>query len=63
MNTQIRIQQNKLKNKYKQLIELAYNLRQSDASLSDVLEYQAILLNNKIDRLKYLNRERNQSII
>ena len=63
MNTQIRIQQNKLKNKYKQLIELAYNLRQSDASLSDFLEYQAILLHNRIDKLKYLNRERNQSII
>lgn len=58
MNAKIRIQQNKLKNKYKQLIELAYNLKQSDASLSDALEYKAILLNNKINRLKYLYSER-----
>ena len=63
MNTQIKIQQNKLKNKYKQLIELAYNLRQSDASLSDVIEYQAILLDNKINRLKYLYREQSQSVL
>ncbi len=63
MNTQIKIQQNKLKNKYKQLIELAYNLRQSDASLSDVIEYQAILLHNKINRLKYLYREQSQSAL
>lgn len=63
MNTQIKIQQNKLKNKYKQLIELAYNLRQSDASLSDVIEYQAILLLNKINRLKYLYREQSQSTL
>ena len=57
MNAQVKIQLKKLKTKYKQLIELAYNIKQSDASLSDVLEYQAILLHNKIDRLKYLNRE------
>ncbi|WP_235835805.1 Lacal_2735 family protein [Cognatitamlana onchidii] len=56
MNTQLKIQLDKLKSKYKQLIELAYNLRQADASLSDSLEYQAILLHNKINRLKYLNR-------
>ncbi|WP_298536394.1 Lacal_2735 family protein [uncultured Algibacter sp.] len=63
MNTLIKNHQRKLKNKYKQLIELAYNLKQSDASLSDALEYQAILLHNKINRLKYLNREQSQSII
>lgn len=63
MNTQIKIQQNRLKDKYKQLIELAYNLRQSDASLSDVLEYQAILLHNKINRLKYLCSNQSQSAL
>jgi len=63
MNTQVKIHQNNLKNKYKQLIELAYNLRQSDASLSDALEYQAILLLNKINRLKYMSRENSHSVI
>lgn len=63
MNTLIKNHRKKLKNKYKQLIELAYNLKQSDASLSDTLEYQAILLDNKINRLKYLCREQSQSVI
>jgi hypothetical protein len=63
MNTQINIQLQKLKHKYKQLVELAYNLRQSDASLSDLLEYQAILLNNKISRLKYLCSEQSTSCV
>ena len=63
MNTLLKNHQKKLKKKYKQLIELAYNLKQSDASLSDALEYKAILLHNKINRLKYLNREPSQSII
>lgn len=31
----------RLENKYKQLIESAYNLRQSDDSLSDVFYYEA----------------------
>ena len=63
MDTQVKIQQNRLKDKYKQLIELAYNLRQSDTSLSDVLEYQAILLHNKINRLKYLYGDQSQSAL
>lgn len=63
MNTQVKIQQNRLKDKYKQLIELAYNLRQSDTSLSDALEYQAILLHNKINRFKYLYGDQSQSAL
>jgi hypothetical protein len=50
-------QQKKLNNKYKQLIEEAYNLRQTDSALSDISEYKAIQLLHKINRLRYLNRE------
>ena len=50
-------QQNKLNNKYKQLIEEAYNLMQTDHALSDISEYKAIQLLHKINRLRYLNRE------
>jgi len=49
--------QNKLFNKYKQLIEEAYNLRQTDHALSDISEYKAIQLLHQINRLRYLNRE------
>lgn len=54
--------QNKLNNKYKQLIEEAYNLRQTDHALSDISEYKAIQLLHQINRLRYLNREPQQSI-
>lgn len=50
-------QQNKLNSKYKQLIEEAYNLSQTDSALSDISEYKAIQLLHKINRLRYLNRE------
>lgn len=53
----IRIDQEKLKNKYKLLIEQAYNLRQTDSAQSDISEYMAIKLLNKLNRLKYLSRE------
>lgn len=43
--------------KYKQLIEQAYNFKQTDHELSDISEYKAIKLLNKLNRLKYLNRE------
>jgi len=49
--------QNKLQNRYKQLIEQAYNLRQTDCAMSDISEYKAIKLLHKLNRLKYLNRE------
>ena len=52
--------QNKLSNKYKQLMEEAYNLRQTDHALSDISEYKAIQLLHKINRLRYLNREPQQ---
>ncbi|HAB26376.1 MAG: hypothetical protein CMP05_04430 [Xanthomarina sp.] len=54
-----KIKQNqiKLQNRYKQLIEQAYNLRETDSALSDISEFKAIKLLNKLNRLKYLNRE------
>ena len=48
--------QKKLNKRYKQLIERAYNFRQTDAAISDISEYQAIKLLNKLNRLKYLHR-------
>ena len=54
--------QNKLSNRYKQLIEEAYNLRQTDHALSDISVYKAIQLLHKINRLRYLNREPQQPI-
>ncbi|PTM09113.1 MAG: hypothetical protein DA407_06540 [Bacteroidetes bacterium] len=54
--------QNKLSNRYKQLIEEAYNLRQTDHALSDISEYKAIQLLHKINRLRYLNRGPQQPI-
>ena len=52
----IKNQQIKLNVKYKQLVEQAYNFRQSDSALSDISEYKAIELLNKLNRLKYLSR-------
>ncbi|WP_346883631.1 Lacal_2735 family protein [uncultured Algibacter sp.] len=47
--------QAKLKARYKEMIEQAYNFRQTDAPLSDISEYRAIKLLNKLNRLKYLS--------
>ena len=59
----IRIDQEKLKNKYKLLIEQAYNLRQTDSAQSDISEYMAIKLLNKLNRLKYLSREQQKTLV
>lgn len=55
--TEIRKHQLKLQQQYKQLIEQAYNLRQTDSALSDISEYKAIKLLNKLNRLRYLSRD------
>lgn len=55
--TEIKSHQLKLQLRYKQLIEQAYNFRQTDHALSDISEYKAIKLLNKLNRLKYLNRD------
>ena len=53
----IKSHQNKLNKKYKELVEEAYNLRQIDSALSDISEFKAIKLLDKLNRLKYLSRE------
>lgn len=55
--SEIKAHQLKLQNRYKHLIEQAYNVRQTDHALSDISEYKAIKLLNKLNRLKYLSRE------
>lgn len=59
----IKTHQDKLSLKYKQLVEQAYNFRQTDSALSDISEYKAIKLLNKLNRLKYLQREQFQSAV
>ncbi|SHJ02137.1 Lacal_2735 family protein [Algibacter luteus] len=54
--------QEELNSKYKKLVEQAYNFRQTDSALSDISEYKAIKLLNKLNRLKFLAREQYQSI-
>ena len=58
----IKSRQIKLNKKYKKLVEQAYNFRQTDSALSDISEYNAIKLLNKLNRLKYLSREFKQSV-
>ncbi|WP_223033096.1 Lacal_2735 family protein [Hanstruepera marina] len=55
--TEIKKQKIKLQKRYKQLIEQAYNLRQTDSAESDISEYQAIQLLDKLNRLSYLHRD------
>ncbi|WP_179374318.1 Lacal_2735 family protein [Winogradskyella wichelsiae] len=50
----------KLKQKYNQLIEDAYNLRQSDHALSDFSEYKATKILYKINKLEFLVRNSNR---
>ncbi|WP_299778693.1 Lacal_2735 family protein [uncultured Formosa sp.] len=52
----IKKNQQKLARRYKQLMEQAYNFRQTDSEMSDISEFQAIKLLNKLNRLKYLQR-------
>ena len=59
----IKNHQTKLKERYKVLIEQAYNFRQTDSALSDISEFKAIKLLNKLNRLKYLYREQNQTTV
>ncbi|WP_111683456.1 Lacal_2735 family protein [Winogradskyella tangerina] len=46
--------QSKLKQKYLQLIEDAYNLRQSDHALSDISEYRATIVLHELNKLKFI---------
>ncbi|PWK18293.1 Lacal_2735 family protein [Xanthomarina spongicola] len=55
--SELKANQIRLQQRYKQLIEQAYNLRQTDCAMSDISEFRAIKLLNKLNRLKYLSRE------
>lgn len=53
----IKHQKSVLNKRYKELIEQAYNFRQTDSALSDISEYRAIKLLHKINKLNYLSRD------
>ena len=53
----IKSHQEKLIKQYRVLVEQAYNFRQTDSAVSDISEFKAIKLLNKINKLKYLARE------
>ncbi len=55
--SEIKEHQLKLQRRYKQLVEQAYNFRQTDSALSDLSEFKAIKLLNKLNQLKFLNRD------
>ena len=61
-SSEIKENKSKLHKQYKQLIEDAYNFRQTDSALSDILEYNSLKLLDKLNRLKYLSREPLQTI-
>ena len=50
----------KLQKRYKSLMEQAYNLRQTDSAESDISEFDAIKLLDKLNKLKYLYRDPSQ---
>lgn len=54
----IKKNQSKLNKQYKELIEEAYNFRQIDSALSDISEFKAVKLLNKLNELKFLSREK-----
>ncbi|MBB3123699.1 uncharacterized membrane protein YgaE (UPF0421/DUF939 family) [Mesoflavibacter sabulilitoris] len=55
-------QQLKLNKRYKQLVEEAYNLRQTNHEESDLSEYRALKLLDKLNKLKFLVRDSPQSL-
>lgn len=61
INDILKNRQNKLNERYKELIEQAYNFRQTDSELSDLAEFRAMRLLNKLNTLRYFSR--NQSKI
>lgn len=55
--SEIKRHRKKLQKRYKQLMENAYNLRQTDSAESDISEFQAIKLLDELNRLNYLHRD------
>lgn len=60
--TKVQKQRKKLRQRYKALIEQAYNLRQTDSAESDFSEFKAIQLLDKLNRLNYLHRDNTLNI-
>ena len=58
--TEINQRRSQLLLRYKQLMEQAYNFRQTDSALSDISEYKAIKLLHKMNKLKFLSRDLKQ---
>ena len=61
INEIIKNRQKKLDKRYKELIEQAYNFRQTDSELSDLSEFKAMRLLNKINTLRYFSRNQVKS--
>ncbi len=55
-NDSIKNRQKTLNQRYKELMEQAYNFRQTDAELSDLAEFRAMKLLNKLNTLRYFSR-------
>lgn len=51
------LKKSRLHQKYLQLIEDAYNLRQTDHALSDISEFKATMILNEINKLKFIIRD------
>ncbi|HMQ43176.1 Lacal_2735 family protein [Mariniflexile maritimum] len=55
-NDSIKNRQKTLNQRYKELMEQAYNFRQTDAELSDLSEFRAMKLLNKLNTLRYFSK-------
>jgi hypothetical protein len=62
ISSKIKEHQNELLLQYKQLIEDAYNFRQTDSALSDISEYRALKLLEELNRLNFLSRDPFQKV-
>ncbi|MBN4084928.1 Lacal_2735 family protein [Flavobacteriaceae bacterium AH-315-B10] len=62
ISSKIKEHQNELQMQYKQLIEDAYNFRQTDSALSDISEYRALKLLEELNRLNFLSRDPLQTV-
>lgn len=54
-NEIIKNRQKQLDERYKELMEEAYNFRQTDSELSDLSEFKAMKLLNKLNTLRYFS--------
>lgn len=52
---ELKSKRSRLQKRYKRLIEDAYNWRQTDSALSDISEFNALRLLDKLNRLKFLD--------